>query len=409
MRRLAKLLLPIVVLAAGVAVFKGLQATRPEQPPAEVRERVWRVEVKPAEPRTLSPELLLYGRVETPDLLKAAASAQARVAQVRVREGERVARGDLLVRLDERDLLPRLRQAQAQAEELAAQVTSEENRYETDRLALAEEQKLLAIARDGVERAQRLKTQRVASDSDLDAAEEALARQALAVSAREMSIADHPARLAALQARLASARARIAEIELELERATVTAPYDGIVAAVEVTPGDQVKRDQVLVRIYALESLEVRARIPAPFQEEIRAALAAQGQLPAVAELGGEEVPLRLVRLAGEAQPSGVGGLFRVAGNPEPLRLGQMVSLRLQRPAQEDAVAVPFEAVYGGDRLYKVVDGRLHGVSVETLGGVVREGVERLLVRSPELAAGERIVVTHMPNAIEGLRVEALQ
>jgi hypothetical protein len=30
-------------------------------------------------------------------------------------------------------------------------------------------------------------------------------------------------------------------------------------------------------------------------------------------------------------------------------------------------------------------------------------------VRSPELVAGDRIVVTHMPNAIDGLRVDAIQ
>jgi multidrug efflux pump subunit AcrA (membrane-fusion protein) len=408
--RLLKLSVPLLILIAGFAVFKALKATRPEAPPAEIQERVWRVEVEEARPGSLVPELALYGRVQTPALLRVAASAAARVAEVPVREGERVAAGSLLVRLDERDLLPRLRQAEAQVAELEAQVLSEKNRHETDRGALEQEQKLVAIASDGVERAQRLKKQRVGSDSELDAAEEALARQALAVSNRQMSISDHPARLGALEARLQSARAKLDEVQLQVDRSAVEAPHDGVVTDVAVTAGDQVKQDEVLMRFYGLEDLEVRARIPAPYQAEMREALASGRELSAMAEIGGVRVDLRLERLAGQADPSGVDGLFSVVGDPSPLRLGQMITLRLQRPPQPDAVAVPFQAVYGGDRIYKLVGGRMVGIQVETLGGLADgDGGERLLVRSPELTAGDQVVVTHMPNALDGLRVQSAQ
>ena len=68
---------------------------------------------------------------------------------------------------------------------------------------------------------------------------------------------------------------------------------------------------------------------------------------------------------------------------------------------------MPFRAVYGGDRLYKLVDGRMVGVTVDSLGGRVDDdGNEQLLVHSPELRDGDLIVTTHMPNAMDGLRVE---
>lgn len=410
MRRLVQLVIPLAILGAGFFVFKALKATRPEQPRAQIEERIWRVEVQEVRPGDLAPELALYGRVQTPDLLRVAASAQARVAEVPVRDGQRVSAGQVLVRLDERDLLPRMHQAQAQVSELQAQVLSERNRNETDLKALEQERKLVEIATAGVERARRLQKQKVGSDSDLDAAEEALARQMLAVSNREMSIQDHPARLRVSEARLQSARAKLAEIELELERATVEAPTDGVVTGVEVTPGDQVKKDEVLLRFYELGGLEVRARIPAPYQEEVRTALASGGGLDAVADIGGGRVDLRLERLAGEADPSGVDGIFRVTSDPGALRLGQMISLRVQRPPQPNAVDVPFQAVYGGDRVYKLEEGRMRGVTVETLGGMGdgNDG-ERLLVRSPDLATGDMVIVTHMPNAVDGLRVEAVQ
>lgn len=408
--RLTRIALPVVILASGAAVFATLKATRPEQKPVTMQERVWRVEVQPAEPGVLTPSLTLYGRLQTPDLLKAAASASARVEKVLVRDGDRVEKGQLLVRLDERDFRPRLAQAAAEVAELEAQMRSEMNRYQADNKALEQEQKLLEIAGESVGRAKRLLRQKLGSDSDLDAAEEALARQALAVTRREMDITDHPARLQALQARLDKAKAGLEQISLDYERSAFVAPYAGVITEVAVTAGDQVREDDVLIRMYALDSLEVRARIPAPYQEEVRAALAQGMTLFGETRLGGRTLRLRLVRLSGESDPSGVDGLFRLESGTQWLRLGQVIGFRLQRPPQGEVVAIPLPAVYGGDRIYKLVDGRLRGMRVEALG-VHRNADqdERLLVRSPELQAGDLIVVTHLPNAVDGLRAERLQ
>lgn len=466
--KLLKLLLPLLILALAIGVFAYLRATRPQKPVAASEERVWRVAVEPARPGRLAPQLVLYGRVETPDLLKVAAAGPARVAEVAVRDGQRVAAGDLLVHLDDRDFLPALRQAEAAVAELEALVQSEILRHARDLTALEQERKLLDLAQAGVERAERLKTQRAGSDADLDAAEQAVAQQRLAVNQRERDLADHPARLAALEARLASARAKVADIALDLERSVVRAPFAGLVAGVEVTTGDQVKADAQLLRLYALADLEVRARIPAPYQAEIGTALAAGEDLRAWADLGGlaTPLPLRLERLAGEAQASGADGLFRVFAGAEALRLGQVVELRLERPAREGLVAVPAAAVQGGNRLYRVEAGRLRGLPVEVVGtwlptatarapapettiaepgpsGNAMAGTgaaadadagqgasvdgnagwgapaalaptagsgeeERLLVHSPALRKGDAILVTPLPNALEGLRVEVV-
>lgn len=474
--KLLKLLLPLLILALAIGVFAYLRATRPQKPVAASEERVWRVAVEPARPRRLAPHLVLYGRVENPDLLKVAAAGPARVAEVAVRDGQRVASGELLVRLDDRDFLPALRQAEAAVAELEALVQSEILRHARDLTALEQERMLLDLAQAGVERAERLKTQRAGSDADLDAAEQAVAQQRLAVNQRERDLADHPARLAALEARLASARARVADIALDLERSVVRAPFAGLVAGVEVTTGDQVKADAQLLRLYALDDLEVRARIPAPYQAEIGTALATGEDLRAWADLGGPASPLllRLERLAGEAQASGADGLFRVLAGAEALRLGQVVELRLERPAREGLVAVPAAAVQGGKRLYRVEAGRLRGLPVEVVGtwlpaaapwdpateaaiaksdipaatvggpgtpghamagtsaaadagpgapvdaqggpGIpaastptpAPAGEERLLVHSPALREGDAILVTSLPNALEGLRVEVV-
>lgn len=390
-------------------MFQILRLTRPEQAPPQVQERVWRVAAQTAQLDRLAPELELFGRVETPDLLRATAAAPAWVTEVRVRDGARVREGEVLLRLDERDFLLRIAQAEAEITDLRSQLASERNRAATDRLALVQEQRLLTIAEAAVARQERLKTQQVGAEQALDEAEQARAQQALTVSNREMSIADHPARLAALQARLERAEARLDELRLEFERATIRAPHDAIVTGVECTVGDQVARGEVLARLHALDGLEVRARIPAPFQDELLAALDRGEALVATARVGGEQIVFELDRLAGAADPSGIDGLFRPRADPARLRLGQVLNLRLQRPLREAVVAVPFSAVYGGNRLYLIEDGRLRGIAVEGLGGRLdADGEERLLVQSPDLTEDARIAITHLPNAIDGLPVEVV-
>jgi len=408
-KQILKILLPILILAAGVGTFAMLRATKPEQPVAQIEERIWRVDVMEVQPRTLTPALTLYGRLESPNSFKAAASAASRIDGVMVKEGERVTAGQLLVTLDERDFLPRLDQARSEVLELEAQIRSEGIRQQSDITALAQEKKLLQLSRQGVDRAQRLRKKNLGSDSALDEAEQSLATQALSLNSRELSIADHPARLSALEARLARARARVTELELEFERSRLLAPFDGIVAEVKVAEGDQVSKNTVLLTLYDPGTLEVRARIPTPFQEELDQVRKTGQTLSGEAVIGGRRLELRLLRLAGEASPSGVDALFRFESRPDWLRPGQVIRFDIRRLPQPDAVPVPFSALYRGNRVYRLEDGRMRGIGVETLGSFTdASGKERQLVRAPELKIGDRLVITHLPNAVDGLRAEVV-
>ncbi len=410
MKRLLKITLPILILLSGIGVFAVLKATKSAQPKVEIKERIWRVEVEPLHPRTLAPMLMLYGRTETPSLYKAAAPAPARVDRVLVREGERVKQGDLLLELDQRDFQPRLDQARAEVAELEAQLSSERIRHEADRASLKQERKLLALARDAVERQRRLLKQKLGSDSTVDGAEQAYARQELSVTKRRREINDHPSRLKALEARLQRARAGLSQIELDVERSRVIAPYDAIVAGVQVAEGDQLGKNAVLMSMYAQGSIELRARIPAPYQSELQQALLRGESLRGRARLGDADVRLSLVRLAGEADGSGLDALFSIDQGGEWIRTGQVLRFDLGRPAYGDAVAVPYTAVYDGSRVYLLEDGRMRALSVNMLGAYKDEvGVERLLVRAPGLQAGARLVVTHLPNAIDGLLAQAVE
>ncbi|MCB1887631.1 MAG: efflux RND transporter periplasmic adaptor subunit [Rhodocyclaceae bacterium] len=386
-------LLPIVVILLAVGGFMALKASRPAPPPVESRERIWRVETTTAEPRTARPTLVLYGRIEAPDRVRAASPVGGRIQSVAVRDGQRVDAGTLLARLDPSDLAPRVARARADVER-------ETIRHQTDRKAIAEERALLELAEASVERLARLKNARLGAESALDQAREQAARARLAVTLREQSLAEHPARLAQFQATLA-------EAERDAARGEIRAPFAGRVSGVAVAAGDQVQAGQVLMSLYAADALYLRARVPVAYSAELRDALAAGESLGAVAHFGARELPARLERIAGEADARGVEVLLRL-DTAEGVPVGAFVDAVLERPAVDNVLALPFSALHGSNRIYRIRDGRLLGTVVERVGERREGGQVQLLVRSSEIQPGDALLATHLPNALDGLAVEAL-
>ncbi|MCB1955576.1 MAG: biotin/lipoyl-binding protein [Rhodocyclaceae bacterium] len=386
-------LLPIVVIALAVGGFLALKASRPAPPPVETRERVWRVETLRAEPVTARPTLVLYGRIEAPDRIRAASPVSGRILSVLVRDGQRVEAGATIARLDPRDLEPRVARARADVER-------EKIRHETDRKAIAQERALLDLAEASVERLARLKNARLGAESALDQAREQAARARLALTLREQSLAEHPARLAQLQATLA-------EAERDAARGDIRAPFAGRVAGVQVAAGDQVQSGQVLLSLYAADALYLRARVPVAYAAELRDALAAGEALTARAHFGARAIGARLERIAGEADARGVDVLLRLE-TAEGLPVGAFVDAVLERPAVSGVLPLPYSALHGSDRIFAVDQGRLRGVRVERVGERRDNGQVRLLVRTADLAAGDIVMVSHLPNALDGLAVEAL-
>ena len=400
-----KRLLPLIILAVGVLVFIALKATRPEPAEVTATERSWRVEVQAITPGSQVPVLPLYGEVLAPDQQTITATLAGRVAERPVSEGMSVKQGDLLLALDEADIGPALAQARAQVDDLDAQISSEQVRYRNDQEALKSEQAIVANARRQFERIESLVGRNLASRENLEAATDALARAELTVSTRQRAIQEHPARLQSLEAKLAQARANLAATERDVDRARVVAPFDGVVTGIEVAVGDQVSRNEPLLTVYPTRGLEVRARVPQVFQNELITALGQGQTLTAISDNGHEFV---LARFAGLSDPAGTEAVLELQGEPGGLRPGALLPLTLERPARQQAVDVPFSALYGADSVYLMTDdGRMQRIEVERIGEARSEnGERRLLIAGEQLTPGARLITTHLPNAVTGLKVE---
>lgn len=75
-------------------------------------------------------------------------------------------------------------------------------------------------------------------------------------------------------------------------------------------------------------------------------------------------------------------------------------------PGEPNVVALPVQSIYENDRIYEVRENRLHAIAIERVGEYQTESGEyRILVRSHELNAGQKIITTQLPKAISGLLV----
>ncbi|MFK8015870.1 MAG: efflux RND transporter periplasmic adaptor subunit [Gammaproteobacteria bacterium] len=87
----------------------------------------------------------------------------------------------------------------------------------------------------------------------------------VSATAREQTVSDRDVAASDLKI----AQLRIEQIDEQLERATITAPFDGVIAARERRGGEDVARGTLLARLVDLNTLEVRVMVPLRFSGRV--------------------------------------------------------------------------------------------------------------------------------------------
>ena len=407
--RIVRIALPLLILAAGIAGMTALVKSKPEREPLGAEERSWPVAVAAIEPGTVTPQLLLFALVDSPRVTHLSSAVTADVDAVDVLEGQHVLQDDRLLALDDREIRLVLAQRDAEMAGFEADLEHESLRHRNNIAALAHEEELLELARREVARARNLAERKVGSQASLDKVRRDEERQMLAVEQRRLAIREHASRRKQIEAKLARATAQQSQAMLDLERTRVYPPFAGRITEVFVSPGDRVRPGDRLVAVFDTDMLELRAQIPLRYLPVVRTALDRGERLGARALVDGQEVRAELQRLTARVDrgSGGADGLFRVTMGNDWLQLGRTVEFVLDLPAVENAVAAPREALYGTDRVFVLDGDRMKSVEVERIGDSrADDGSDRVILRSPELKPSDRLIVTHLPNAIDGLKVK---
>lgn len=176
--------------------------------------------------------------VEAVSQATVAAQVQGRVVQVRVDAGERVKRGDLLMRIDEREATQAVAGSEAQVAQAQAQLVN---------------------ARSTFERTRNLYAQKFVSSAALDQAE---------------------ASYKAAQAQLEAALANRGQTSTIRSFTAINAPIAGVVAQRHTELGEMAAPGKPLITLYDPKGLRVVANVPQYKLAEVSKSLRAKVELP---------------------------------------------------------------------------------------------------------------------------------
>ncbi len=223
-------------------------------------------------------------------------------------------------------------------------------------------------------------------------------------------------RLDEVEATLASAEAEVALAESEVELAriaredtTIRAPYDAIVTARDVSLGQIVGPGTSVGELVMAARAEIRVGL-LPRQRALLGPDAALVGRPV--DVFPVDPPRRLIATGAIAAVDPVLdpvartlGLVVDVQDPfgdRALRVGELVEVVVPVPSGGPPLfEVPARALKGADRLWLVRDGQLRAADPEI---VLRDG-DTVQVMGGMLADGDRVLVTDVAAAVEGLEV----
>lgn len=398
------------VLGVFVALAALVVATGPESEPLVRSEKAWPVSVKIAEPGEVAPTLIAFGRVESRQLANLKTSITALVDEMLVAEGDWVDKGEVLIVLRDEELVLVHKMAQAEHASRVAGWQTARTELELAQSITPHHRELKQIADAKLKRHLDLYNSSMVSNAVVDEARREASERAITLARHLADLKVLPRKIEQRDAAVTEAAALVAQAQIDLDQTRLRAPFSGRVIQTLVAPGDRSIPGTPLIQVANYDQLEIRTAIPADLGRKIRMQLESGARVAAIGTLDDQQVELVLDRLSGDVKPgqSGIDAFFVTAAG-EQLDIGRVVNLAITLPAEQNVVVLPIQSLYERGRIYRVDGNRLEGLDVEQVGDYVDEsGIYRVLVRSVQISAGDRVITTQLPRAITGLLVEPI-
>lgn len=257
------------------------------------------VEVAPVVRRDLAESLRVVGSLAANETASIRPEMAGLIREVHFQEGQRVRKGDLLVKIEDA--------------ELRAQLAQSQSRFELARLNLA--------------RADSLRETQSNTQADADRAR-----------------SEH-----------AAAQADLELLKVRLARTEVRAPFDGVVEARTLSPGDYVNTQTVLTTVNDLSRLKVDFQVPERYLAKVRRGTrftVRSTNVEADTAVAGEVYFVNSV-IERKSRSSEVKGLL--AEVPATLKAGMFVAIEMVLEVHANALTVPEGAILIDQRGPQVV------------------------------------------------------
>ncbi|MDZ7814519.1 MAG: efflux RND transporter periplasmic adaptor subunit [Planctomycetota bacterium] len=364
-KRILLIAVVIAVAAGAAAAWYGLSnrddQSQPQSPAK--KSKPLQVQVKPVWQGEIVQRLELSGEVVATYAVVIAATKEGPIeycpwregdkVQGPRREGNKVVPGERLVEIDREVLRAEVMLAEATLTVARARLADLKAGARPEAVQKAEAsvrrwEATLAEARRNFERLESLSADGHTSQQSLDQARERMeVAQAELASAREnlrmLKAEPTETEVAVLEAAVKEAEARLALVRAHLAENVITAPFDGIITAVHVRPGDLVTPRSPLLEMYAPDSLVIRFSVPESQSSAVRTGFSLKATLDA---LNGRAFDAEITRIYPQLdQMMRTRTVEAKLTEPAEILPNMFARLSLELKRAEKAVLVPAEAV----------------------------------------------------------------
>lgn len=375
-RRWPWVLVIVIALFGGVLVLRALRPITVETAVA--------VDAAQSGPTSL---LDASGFVTARRIATVSSKITGRVLEVNIEEGQRVAEGELLARLDPVD-------AEAQRALVRSQLASSQSQ-------LAEAETQLHLAELSLRRQQDLIGRKLTSQSALDAAQ----------ADRDSRVA----RLLSLRKAVQVANDQLAVAELNVANTEVRAPFAGVIVAKAAQPGEMVSPLSAgggftrtgIGTLVDMDSLEVNVDVNEAYIGRVQPGMTVQAVLNAYPEW---KIPGSVIAIVPTADRTKATVKVRIALDEKDSRIVPDMGVRVSFLQAVDPLAAPIQGVWLAERA--IVDAEQAPRVFLVEGNVVKQvsvmlgdkrDAERLVTAG--VLAGAKVVLSPPDGLRDGARV----
>jgi multidrug efflux pump subunit AcrA (membrane-fusion protein) len=426
-RRVVSFGVPILV---GIAMFMAIRAGKEEpakRPPAEQGKRVRVIEVAETD---VVPRAVGYGIVQAGREWQVVAQVSGRVIEMHedLEVGKMMVKGTELLRIDPSDYKLAASQRRAGVESITAQIGQIRAQEKSAKANRKIEKRALELAERDLDRSRSLFASGNATQADVDGAERAVLQQKSVVQKLENQLRELPANRAALAAQAKESKAGLDTAALDIERTALAAPFTVRIRELNIQPSDIVTAGQVLAVADGIDVAEVPAQLTlgalqpllppnrplgdGPMTQAAIGKVAEKLNLTATIRLESGDLEAmweaKLTRFTTvDATTRTIGVVVAVdkpfentqPGQQPPLLAGMYVEVELRGAPRKGCKPVPRSALRDG--------GIVHIVDAESrlVRRPVKIGIRQATFAciGDGLAAGERVVLTDLVPAVEGM------
>ena len=377
------------------------------------KERVFAVNVDTLNKQIASPKILSYGEIYSKRMLEIRPLVSGRLDYVSEKfvEGGYVKSGDILFRLNQKDYLNELEIAEIDLEDTKAQLSEAISKLDFANLEFEVSESQLNLRKNALDRQTQLAKSGLTTSSQLENIQLAYSSSKQQFLNKQNLVKSSKNAIDKLKIQLKRRSISIDKAKRNLDETEIKAPFDGIIASVNILPGSVINKNEKLGTLLDPNSLEVMFNLSA---NEFSRVIDKDGKLLnldiiAYLKLSNNDIPFsgKIERINPEIMNIGSGRKLFASinlGENKTLRPGDFVVLEIKEPAIKNITVLPSSAVTIDGKIFILEeDNRLKEIEVTILR---RQGNEVIISGAP---TEKEYVMQRSPQLGNGLKIKPLR